>query len=206
MILKEFESGKQVEYFKIDKARNEIVFASPIVLSGIACHVMAIRSAARRVTARTSSGFRWKTGKAGEVHGAFVLKAKLDRVDKVVASAFKQTLIWILPLTILIGGGFCFLVRKYIVRPLNLVINEIDATSDQTSNSAEHVSLTSQSLASGASQQAASLRGDQRFSGADFQHDQRAAQSAQTAKELAAQTGSRLIPGFRTPGSWIKRC
>ncbi len=156
LILQAFEGGKQMEYFKIDKARNEIVFASPIVLSGdcLLCHGDPQRSPTG--DGKDIVGFPMENWKAGEVHGAFVLKAKLDRVDKVVAAAFRQTLIWIIPLTVLIGVGFYLLVRKYIVRPLNAVIDEIDTTSDQTTSSAEHVSTTSQSLANGASQQAAS--------------------------------------------------
>lgn len=125
--------------------------------------------------------------KAGEVHGAFVLKAKLNRVDKVVAAAFLQTLIWIIPLTVLIGVGFYLLVRKYIVRPLNAVINEIDATSDQTTSSAEHVD--DQPVAGQRhSQQAASLEETSASLEQISSMTQRTAQSAQSAKELAAQT------------------
>ncbi len=188
LILKEFEGGKQTEYFKIDKARNEIVFASPIVLSGdcLLCHGDPQRSPTG--DGKDIVGFPMENWKAGEVHGAFVLKAKLDRVDKVVAAAFLQTLVWIIPLTVLIGAGFYLLVRKYIVRPLNAVIDEIDTTSDQTTNSAEHVSTTSQSLANGASQQAASLEETSASLEQISSMTQRTAQSAQSAKELAAQT------------------
>jgi methyl-accepting chemotaxis protein len=198
VILDFFEDGKQEEFFKVDRNRNEIVYARPIVLTGdcLACHGDPKHSATG--DGKDIVGFPMENWKAGEVHGAFVLKAKLDRVDRVVAAGMSQTLLWTLPITLVIGFGFFFFNRVLIVRPLNAIIGEIDRTSGQTSSSSEHVSSTSQSLAAGASEQAASIEETSASLEEISSMTQRNAQNAFRAKEFTSQAKSAAEAGVQS--------
>jgi methyl-accepting chemotaxis protein len=156
-ILAQLENGRTNEYFKVDTARNEIVFARPIVLTEdcLACHGDPKNSPTK--DGKDIVGFQMENWRAGEVHGAFVLKIKLDHVDKVVHAGMMNTLIWVLPVAGLIGVLLYFMNRFLIVNPLTATINNIGATSEQTNLAASQVSAASQSLAEGASEQAAAL-------------------------------------------------
>ena len=187
-ILKVLETGQTDEYFKVDSAHNQLVFARPIKLTAdcLACHGEPKNSATG--DGKDAVGFAMENWKAGEVHGAFVLKSKLDRVDSVVRAGMLATLGWIVPISILIGFGFYQLNRILIVRPLSSSISSIDLASEQTSAASEQVSVASQSLAGGASEQAASLQETSASLEEMASLTQRNADSANKAKELANQT------------------
>ena len=53
--------------------------------------------------------------KAGEVHGAFVLKTDFKRVDQTVLTGMTHALAWILPVAVLIGVGLslCYLANGW---------------------------------------------------------------------------------------------
>jgi len=156
-ILAQLENGRTNEYFKVDATRNEIVFARPIVLTEdcLACHGDPKNSPTK--DGKDIVGFQMENWHTGEVHGAFVLKIKLDHVDKVVHAGMMSTLLWVLPMAGIIGVILFFMNRFMIVNPLTTTINNIGATSDQTNVAASQVSAASQSLAEGASEQAAAL-------------------------------------------------
>lgn len=156
-ILGRLEDGSNDEYFTVDSEHNQLIYARPIVLSSdcLACHGDPKKSGTG--DGKDILGFTMEGWKTGEVHGAFVLRSPLDRVDRVVHAGMVSTLGWVLPVAALIGIGFFWLNRVIIVRPLNVAIGEISASSDQTADAAASVSNASQSLAEGASQQAASL-------------------------------------------------
>jgi len=156
-ILKLLEAGDQDDYFKVDAQRNQIVYARPIVLSAdcLACHGDPKNSVSK--DGKDSLGFAMENWKTGEIHGAFILKAPLDKVDAVTRAGFISTLIWIAPVTVLIGLAFYFLNRRIIVRPLNAALAELGASSQQTLEASGHISASSIALAEGASEQAASL-------------------------------------------------
>src|ERR1019366_2286135 len=115
-ILKQFDDGKLEEYFKVDAKRNEIVFARPIVLSGdcLVCHGDPKNSPTG--DGKDLVGFPMENWAVGEVHGAFVLRSKLNRVDQVVRAGMMHTAMWIFPISVCIGIGFFFLNRQIIVR------------------------------------------------------------------------------------------
>lgn len=187
-ILSLLENGKQEEYFEINREKNEIVYARPIELTSdcLTCHGDPKNSPTG--DGKDIVGFPMENWNAGEVHGAFVLKAKLDRIDSVVASSFLHTLFWIVPITVAVIGGFYLLNRKLIVVPLTQAINQIDEISDQTSGSADHVSRASQSLATGASQQAASIEETSASLEEISSMTKRNTDNVQTAKQFAAET------------------
>jgi methyl-accepting chemotaxis protein len=186
-ILAALELGQTNEYFRVDPAQNEIVYARPIVLSEdcLACHGDPKNSATG--DGRDVVGFQMENWKKGEVHGAFVLKAKLDHVDAVVQAGVMNTLVWVLPLGLLIGVGLYYLNQLKIVRPLIATIHNLNTTTEQTNQAAGQVSAASQSLAEGASEQAASLEETSASLEELSSMTKRNAESAQKANDLAKE-------------------
>lgn len=156
-ILRQLETGDHEDFFKVDKENDQIVFARPIVLSAdcLACHGDPKNSPTK--DGKDYLGFTMENWKTGEVHGAFILKARLDKVNAVAWAGFLRTLLWITPVTVFVGFGFYFLNRRIIVRPLTAALGEIDKSSQQTFEASAHISNSSTLIAEGASEQAASL-------------------------------------------------
>ena len=188
IILRELADGTQTEFFKVDTAKKEIVYARPIVLTAdcLTCHGDPKHSATG--DGKDLVGGPMEGWKAGEVHGAFVLKSKFTAVDAVVRAGMFQTLLWILPAAVLIGVGFFFLNRRLIMRPLGKAINHLQENSAQTAAAAQEISAASMSLAEGASEQAASLEETSASLEEMASMTQRNADHAKSANELARQT------------------
>ncbi|PTY08004.1 hypothetical protein DB347_06770 [Opitutaceae bacterium EW11] len=125
--------------------------------------------------------------KEGEIHGAFVLKADLKRVDAVVMGGMIRSLAWAAPLTLAIALGFFFLIRNTIVRKLRTAIASLRRGSEQTALAAGQISRSSQNLAEGASEQAATLEETAASMEEISTRTQRNAETAGTAKTLAGE-------------------
>ena len=156
--LSAFESGRQAEVFEVNNARNEIVYARPIKLTAdcLSCHGDPATSLTK--DGRDVLGFRMENWRAGEVHGAFVLKSSLDRVDAVVRASMLKTMAWVVPLTGLVCGVLIWFSRRSIISPLRKALQEVKQTSGESSSASGQISQSSESLASGATQQAASAQ------------------------------------------------
>ena len=117
-ILAQLEKGQTAEFFQVDQANNLIVFARPIKLSAdcLTCHGDPKNSPTG--DGKDLLGFTMENWKEGEVHGAFVLKSKLDRLDKVVSAGMIQTVAWVLPLSAVIAFGIFFFITRSITRPI----------------------------------------------------------------------------------------
>jgi len=187
-ILAALESGRQTEYFQVDNKHGEIVYARPIVLTTdcLACHGNPQHSPTG--DGKDLSGFEMENWGVGEVHGAFVLKSNMDRVNASQRAGVTQALLWMIPLMFAIAVGFYFLSRRTIVRPMGLAIRHINETSLQTAAASSQLSAGSQSLADGASEQAASLEETSAALEEISSMTLRNSESAQSAKQLAAQT------------------
>ena len=186
-ILQLLEGGGQKDFFRIDRDRNQIVYARPIILSAdcLACHGDPQNSITK--DGKDPLGFAMENWKAGEVRGAFVLKAKLDSVDAVATAGLLSTLSWIAPLTALIAVAFYFLNRRIVVRPLQAAIGEITASSQQTMDASAQISASSIQLAEGASEQAASLEETSASLEEISSMVRRNAENAASAKTIANQ-------------------
>src|ERR1035437_1719972 len=186
-ILASLEKGQTNEFFRVDAARNEIIYARPIVLTEdcLACHGDPKNSPAG--DGKDLVGFQMENWKTGEVHGAFVLKSTLDHVDGVVRAGMMSTLMWGLPVALLICVGLYFLNQFQMLPPLTTTINSIGLASEQTSGAAGEVSSTSQSLAEGASEQAASLEETSASLEELSSMTKRNADNAQKANDLAKE-------------------
>ena len=115
-ILTALANTRQEEYFGVDEARNEMVYARPILLSEdcLACHG---DPAPGNKDGKDVVGFRMEGWHAGEMHGAFLLRSKLDQVDRQVQAGMWKAALWLTPMSLLVGFG-AFLVTKRIRGPL----------------------------------------------------------------------------------------
>lgn len=156
-ILKYLKETQAKEYFQIDKENNQIVYARPIVLTKdcLSCHGDPANSPTG--DGRDILGFKMEDWRAGEVHGAFVLKSDLERIDNVVMGGFTTAIFWIVPLSLVIASGFYAFNRYVVIKPLTSSITEIEQVSNQTELASKEISDASHTLADGASHQAASL-------------------------------------------------
>ncbi len=155
-ILTQLETTKAPEYFAVDDAAGEIVFARPVVLTSdcLMCHGDPATSA--KGDGKDLLGFPMEGWKTGDIHGMFVLRSKVDRVDEVVRTGLLQTLYWLFPLSILMGVLVYFMISKVSVR-LRSLTDAVTTGSTEVTSAATQISAQSQNLARGSSQQAGSL-------------------------------------------------
>ncbi len=186
-ILAFLEKGDQEEYFEVDTKGNQIIFARPIMLTAdcLDCHGDPKNSPTK--DGKDIVGFPMENWKVGEVHGAFVLKSGLDRVDKVVTAGMNTTLVWVVPGSLLIAGLFYLVNRSMVVRPLNTALRSIDLSSDQVAAASREIAASSQTLAGSASEQAASLEETSASLEQMTSMTKRNAENARTAKHTAAK-------------------
>ena len=187
-ILDLLENSETEEWFHIDEAAGKMVYARPIVLSRdcLACHGDPKNSPTG--DGKDMLGFPMENWKVGEVHGAFILKADLDSIDRVVRAGMAETLLWVLPITALVLGGFWWMNRRLIVRPLDRAIRDINEVSAQTASASGQISCASHGLAEGASQQAASLEETSASLEEMASMTRRNAEAATAAKSLAVES------------------
>jgi len=101
-ILTRLAEGRQTDIFEVDEARNEMIYARPIRLTQecMACHGNPSRGDKE---GKDLLGFRMENWQVGELHGAFVLRSKMDRVDNAVQAGMRQCGIWLTPVCLLVG-------------------------------------------------------------------------------------------------------
>ncbi|MDX9911193.1 MAG: methyl-accepting chemotaxis protein [Phycisphaerales bacterium] len=67
-------------------------------------------------------GFKMESWPTGYMHGAYELAMPLDEMDAQIAGFFKNGMMITVPVVVLALGGFVFLLRKLLVRPLNNLV------------------------------------------------------------------------------------
>jgi len=156
-ILAVLEEQGLPEYIKVDRAANTVILARPIKLTAdcLTCHGDPANSPTH--DGKDIVGLPMENWKAGEIHGAFVLKTDFRSIDAATRHGMLQCVTWLVPLSFGIALAFYFFNRRFITGPLRAIAETIGAGSDQTASAAGQVSTASQSLAEGASEQAASL-------------------------------------------------
>ncbi len=102
LILDELAKSQETEYFAVNSAANEVIYARPIRLGAdcLECHG---NPAAGNKTGKDLAGFRMEGWHEGEMHGAFVLHSKLDRVDQQVRASVWASAMWLTPISIVFG-------------------------------------------------------------------------------------------------------
>jgi len=63
-------------------------------------------------------GFRFESWTPGYMHGAYEVQMPLEVLDASVAGFFRKGMIWTIPIVILAIGGFVFMMRRMLARPL----------------------------------------------------------------------------------------
>ena len=183
---KAFAAGEN-EFFFHDKNKNELILAQPVRLtqSCLSCHGDPAKSASGN--GLDMLGFPMENLKAGDIKGAFVLRAPLTN-DVVIAKTMK-IMAWVslLILSCALLGFYVFNVR-FINRPLRHSLAKLEVTSRETSTAANQIAAASQSLAEGASEQAANLEESSASLEEMTSMTKRNAENAQSVKEMALTT------------------
>lgn len=151
-----FEAG-EAEYFREERKSNSLVLARPVRVTGscATCHGNPATSATH--DGKDPMGFPMENMKTGDIKGAFVLRATMKKDAVVIASMEKITAVGAFVLALVIAA-FYFLNKRLIVRPLEGVSDELADGAKQIKTIAGQVGASSQSLAQGATEQAASLQ------------------------------------------------
>jgi methyl-accepting chemotaxis protein len=101
-ILERFAQGREADYFEVDEASNEMIYARAIRLTQecMLCHGDPARG---DKAGRDVLGFKMENWRVGELHGAFLLRSSLARVDREVRAGMLQCGIWLTPVCLLVG-------------------------------------------------------------------------------------------------------
>lgn len=155
-VLHRMEAGEIEEYFAVDDKTNEVLYARAIILTKdcLACHGDPSDSPTQ--DGKDMLGFRMEGWRSGGRHGMFLLRAKLDRVDATSRAGLAQTALWLIPLSILIGG-MAYLLISRISNKLRALTQSLTSGSTEVNLAVEQIGRASQTLAQGASEQTASL-------------------------------------------------
>jgi hypothetical protein len=150
-----FAAGKE-EYFAEDSATNTLILARPVKLSVgcLICHGDPATSASH--DGRDPLGSPMENLRAGDIKGAFVLKAPMTRDPVVLASMERITIVGLSVLFVVVG---CFqaLNRRLIVKPLHAISRELLEGASLIRSASEQLEEASQSIAAGAVEQAATV-------------------------------------------------
>ena len=154
-VFQAFARGES-ESFKDYSGSNFLVLARPVRLkaSCLVCHGDPATSLSH--DGKDPLGLPMENMRAGDIKGAFVLKATMKKDAVVLASMKKITLAGtsVLMLVIL---GFYFLNKRMIVQPMSGVSVELSEGAAQIRTVSRQLGASSQTLAQGATEQAASL-------------------------------------------------
>lgn len=156
-IIKLFRDEGLEEYSFHDTSSHEMLYARPVVLSNgcLVCHGDPSNSPTG--DGKDVLGFDMEGWKAGEVHGAFVLKASTQPIYEATHAAFGEVLIWVVPLCLITGYVTARLLKKRVVAPIENAIDNLAESSRNSLSTSREVTKSSSELADGASRQAAAL-------------------------------------------------
>lgn len=150
-----FEKG-ETEYFMQDSSRDLLILARPVRLQASCLNCHGDPATSPNKDGRDILGFPMENMKQGDLQGAFVLTANIGH-DPVVAATMKTMAAGGTVVLVLVLVGFYFFNQRSVLRPLSAAINRLDHVSSQVAEAAAEISHSSQAIADGASNQAASL-------------------------------------------------
>jgi|CZKS01.1.fsa_nt_gi hypothetical protein len=183
-VFRAFAAGKS-EYFIEDTKSNMLVLARPVVLTAgcTLCHGDPATSPTH--DGKDPLGFPMENLHTGDIKGAFVMKATMTKDAVVLASMEKITIVGSIVLALLVLA-FHFLNQRLIVMPLQGVSGELTDGARQIQSVAGQLGASSQNLAQGATEQAASL---EETSAAMEQINSMTAQNVDHSKRAVALMG-----------------
>jgi len=130
-LTKQVAAGGATSIGRIDAATNTLHFMRAIKLdeSCMMCHgdpaKYDVKDAEGKFDGNDALGFKMEGWKPGDMHGAYEVSMPLSTMDAQVADFFKAGMMWTIPLVIVACGGFAFLLRIMLARPLFNVITMI---------------------------------------------------------------------------------
>ena len=154
-VFRAFAAGRD-EYFVEDSKSNSLILGRPVRLtpSCLRCHGHPSTSPTH--DGKDAFGLPMENMHPGDIKGAFVLRATMTRDAVVWASMEKITIAGTVVLLLVIVG-FYFLNKRLIVMPLHDVSKALVSGAQKIRTVSGRLGASSQSLAEGATEQAASL-------------------------------------------------
>ena len=160
-VLKMLESNTEAEHYEIDRSTNSIRYFRPIRLTQecLYCHGDPKTSVALwgNDKGKDPTGGPMENWKVGEVHGAFEIVQNLDKADAEIAATATKAIVLVVLLIAMAGVAFYYMIRRSVVRPVIAVVDGLNVAAQQVAAVAGQVSDSAQMLATGATEQAASL-------------------------------------------------
>ncbi len=155
-ILNWLESNPGKDYFLVDPQHNEAVYARSVVLSQdcLICH--GNPSTSKSGDGKDPLGFPMENWKAGDRHGAFVLRGSTASLSAVKSKAMTESSLWLLAAAVLVGLTL-LMVWRPLKKTLDTSVAGIDEESENLENAVSRVAGQSNSLASISSQQMAAF-------------------------------------------------
>jgi methyl-accepting chemotaxis protein len=148
-----FAAGRE-EYFAEDSATNTLTLARPVKLVAGCLGYHGDPAASASHDGRDTLGFPMENLHAGDIKGAFILKAPMTRDPVVLASMGRITIVG-LSVLIVVVGCFQVLNRRLIVRPLHAISQELMEGASRVRSASGQLEEASQAIAAGAVEQAA---------------------------------------------------
>ncbi len=124
----QFKASKDSVLSRVDHETNTLHYMRAITLdeSCMSCHgdpaIYDDRDEAGNFDGKDALGFRFENWPVGYMHGAYEVQMPLDKLDASVAGFFGKGMMWTLPLVVIAFGGFTYLMRKMLARPLAQVV------------------------------------------------------------------------------------
>ncbi len=148
-------SGRR-EYFAEDPATNTLILARSVRLTAgcLSCHGDPGTSTTH--DGRDPLGFQMENLRAGDLKGAFVLKAPMTKDAVVMASMERITIVGVIVLALVVGA-FQLLNKRLIVRPLRAISGELMEGASRVRLTSGELEESSQAIAAGAVEQAATV-------------------------------------------------
>lgn len=156
-ILSRLENQHEEDYFEVDQARDDIIYARPIRLTAdcLSCH--GDPSNSPTANGKDAVGFRMEGWKDGQIHGAFILHSSTAPLNAQVRAGMFMALAWVIPVAALVGFLIYYLLRGLSER-LSQVSVALSSRSTALEDAAARISDTSCQLADGTTNQTASLQ------------------------------------------------
>lgn len=196
-ILRQIDEGKISEFFAVDKAKNQVIYARPVRMTAdcMTCH--GDPGTSPTGDGKDMLGFPMEGWRAGEVHGMFLLTSDLAAVDQLAMMGMARISAWMIPVTILVIIGFWWLNQRWIYGPLRSVILDVERVAQDAASAAAQIASAGQSLAQGATHQASVTAQSSDHLQTSIEASRKKIRIADDAHDLASDAGAAGKQGKR---------
>lgn len=163
--IKQMSDNNLNEYFMIDQAKNAVRYFRPVRLTKPCLYCHGDPALSKEYWGNGDgldpTGGPMENWKEGEIHGAFEVIQSLTAADQQLQAAIRKgagvMAIGLSVMAIFFGTLVLGLISKSVIRPISLIIKDLQANASNLLDAAAHVSSSSNQLADGAQTQASSL-------------------------------------------------